>query len=1272
MTENLLNYFNNDALAASVWLGKYAVEGEETPDDMHKRLAKHFGCEKEYDRISDLSEYGRTRTILNFKKTYQLFSNFQHIVPQGSIMSILGSDKIGSLSNCFILGHPEGDSYGAIMQIDEQLTQLMKRRGGCIEENTPVIIQNKGIIPIKDVEIGDYILSYNILTGEDEYKLVKDKYYTDVDLKDQIEYVYNNGVKLKTSTKHPILDVGNVVEYKKYDELSLDHYNKSPNLNSNIQYNEFDEIAWLIGLHMGDGTSDKSGYNKNSVRVRILGDNESCINQYKNIIEKITGSETKVALGNKKRYKTTVWEYCSTNQNNQKFVDLLDNQTNNKTYNWKLPKYINLENFISFLAGLIDADGYITKSGRIDIALCSKNAIMDIAKYLTLFGQSFQIREVKKRENESILYKLHIHRFGFVYNQVKEFIVHENKKQRLIESSVKHQSVAVRLTENELNILLTIKTNLNVDNNLYNSLKYAIKNGKIGLALLFNLLDKQLIDEKLFNNILSRTKIQKINFDSFEKFKYIDIEVEDNNNYYAGDFGFVNIHNCGVDISVLRPNGSKVSNAAGSSTGAVSFMERFSNTTREVAQFGRRGALMITMDVRHPDIFDFVNIKQDPTKVTGANISVMLRNDFMQSVKEDADYLLRWPCEASCAVEWEEFEYNKNVVLDGGKLIVRKIKAKELWDLIIKCAHNTAEPGLMFLDNHWDFAPDSVYPQYKGVTSNPCSEIMTQKYDSCRLMAINMFSFVNEPFTNNAVFNYEEWRKVSYEQQVLADILVDLEIDHIDKILEKIKSDPEPLSVKRTELELWEKMKETALNSRRTGCGFTALGDTLAALGLKYDSDESLQIIDKILSVKFESELNATIDLAIIKGAFGGWTPESEFVLDNEDKPIQGKNAFYQFVLDSFPETAKRMAKFGRRNVSVSTVAPTGSLSLLTQTTSGLEPIFMVIYTRRKKINPSENHRVDFVDQNGDSWMEYPVMHPKFVNWYYKYCENSLIQFDSLSQCKSYLESLPIADINKIVELSPWYKATANDINWEQRVKMQGIIQKYVTHSISSTINLPNSVSVDEVSEIYLQSWENNLKGVTVYRDGCRSGVLVSNETPSTSNTFDYNDAIKRPKELPCSIDTVSVQKNKFTVLVGLLDEKPYEVFVVPSVVMKDYKTGFISKKSQGNYTLTCSMDEEISILKDLTSNMTDEQEAITRLVSTSLRHGANVKFICEQLQKTKGELNSFSKAIARVLKKHIPDGEKSTMKCDNCGSDEVVFEEGCQICKSCGNSKCS
>ena len=418
----------------------------------------------------------------------------------------------------------------------------------------------------------------------------------------------------------------------------------------------------------------------------------------------------------------------------------------------------------------------------------------------------------------------------------------------------------------------------------------------------------------------------------------------------------------GLDISTLRPATTKVSNAAKSSTGAVSFMHRFSNTTREVAQDGRRGALMLSIDINHPDVMDFIKIKRDLSQVTGANISIKLNDEFMKAVENDEDYLLRFPCNVYDRVDKSvqllpTLEYNELVLipeaLSNEIAYIKKIKAKEYWNEIIKSAHGVAEPGLMFWDNMIDYSPDGVYKQYRAVTTNPCSEIGMQEYDACRLIAINLFSFVDNTFTPEATFDFEKFYQINYEAMRLSDNLIDLELEHIDRILRKIAEDPEPFEDRRTEFELWEKIKKTAAASRRTGLGFTALGDTLAALGLKYDSDEALEVIEKIMSKKMESELDCTIDLAILRGSFIGADTKLEFEDDGLGN-YTGKNKFYQFLATEFPEQTERMIKFNRRNVSFSTVAPTGTVSIMTQTTSGIEPLFSPYYFRRVKINPNE------------------------------------------------------------------------------------------------------------------------------------------------------------------------------------------------------------------------------------------------------------------------------------------------------------------------------
>ena len=723
----------------------------------------------------------------------------------------------------------------------------------------------------------------------------------------------------------------------------------------------------------------------------------------------------------------------------------------------------------------------------------------------------------------------------------------------------------------------------------------------------------------------------------------------------------------GIDISTLRPSGTNVTNAANTSTGAASFMERFSNSTREVAQGGRRGALMLTIDCRHPDVFDFVNIKKDRTKVTGANISVMLRDDFMEAVKNDEDYILRFPCDINSEVvncQLEDLKYNKlETLIDTGynhKIYVRKIKAKELYDSIVENAWDNAEPGQMFIDRHWDYSPDGAYEQYRGVTTNPCGEIFMQPYDACRLMAINLLSFVENPYTDEAYIDWVKLYEIAYEQQRLADDLVDLELEHISRILAKIHSDEESDEVKRTEIELWEKVYDVASAGRRTGCGFTALGDMLAAMDIAYDSQQGCDLIEKVMRTKMGAELDCTIDLAILRGAFKGWDVHNEFLDLGTDTPAlsKGLNSFYDMMLNDFTDQSLRMAKYGRRNISWSTVAPTGSVSILTQTTSGLEPLFAPYYMRRKKVNPGEEGiRIDFTDDMGDNWMEYPIMHPQFVEWV-------RITFEMNDEGMQRLTDKDTVD--SLVKKSPWYNSCAPDIDWKKRVDIQAIIQKYTSHSISSTINLPSDVTKEEVAEIYIHSYDKGLKGVTVYRDGCRTGVLVTDGN-KPKQTFKHNDAPKRPACLPVEIHTTVSKGIKWNVIVGIFDSKPYEVFAIPHFTNETELE--LCKIKRGRYNLLKDGD---TYSEDITSQITDEQDVLTRMVSTALRHGADITFIVEQLNKSHGDITSFSKAIARTLKKYIDEKKMaSRAACTECESTNLIFEEGCLMCKECGSSKC-
>lgn len=726
----------------------------------------------------------------------------------------------------------------------------------------------------------------------------------------------------------------------------------------------------------------------------------------------------------------------------------------------------------------------------------------------------------------------------------------------------------------------------------------------------------------------------------------------------------------GVDISTLRPAGSVVSNAAQSSTGAVSFMHRFSHTTREVAQDGRRGALMISLDIRHPEAEQFATIKEDLTKVTGANISLKLTDDFMEAVEKKELFDQRFPVNIPSLkntfpkLELREGETWKGT---GSQYIVRD--ANKLWNKIVGAAHKSAEPGLIFWDRqHW-YSPSSVYPEFENISTNPCSEIAMGN-DSCRLIAANMFSCVVKPFTKLAYFDFEKWYSVNYKQMRLMDDLVDLELEHVDRILNKIKEDREPDHIKAIEIKTWEDLRKNGQRGRRTGAGFTALGDTLAALGLKYDSDKALETVDNIMEVKLEAELNCTIDMAEERGAFPAFDAALEAAV------AERKDTFFYFIKEKFPAQWKRMQEVGRRNVSWSTVAPTGSLSLLAGlgkgfhgTTSGIEPLFAIYYIRRKKINPNDKEaRVDFVDKLGDKWQEFPVFHEGFKMWWviasqYEHNPKEGIRI---------LENMSKEDLAKVIAESPYAGSTAPEINWKKRVQMQGIIQKYITHSISSTINLPEDVKTDEVSEIYFESWKAGLKGITVYRDGSRSGVLVTSSNSGDSELV-YHDAPKRPKSLDAECITTRVKGNQYAVIIGFLNDKPYEVFAFSGEEEDERPTngkGTITKVKKGSYSFTYTDGKTIDNVQNRDAHA--DEQMLTRLVSGMMRHGVNPKFIIEQIDKCPLEIVSFGKALSRIIKRYVPENELlDRFKCTECGSKEMLFEEGCKKCKSCGHAAC-
>ncbi|MDR2123085.1 MAG: adenosylcobalamin-dependent ribonucleoside-diphosphate reductase [Flavobacteriaceae bacterium] len=693
----------------------------------------------------------------------------------------------------------------------------------------------------------------------------------------------------------------------------------------------------------------------------------------------------------------------------------------------------------------------------------------------------------------------------------------------------------------------------------------------------------------------------------------------------------------GVDISNLRPKNSHVSNSAGTTTGAVSFMERFSNTTREVAQNGRRGALMLTIDIAHPDVEDFVVIKQDLSKVTGANVSVRLSDEFMQAVVEDAEYTHRWP------IDSEKPVYTK------------KVKAKELWNTIIECAHNTAEPGLIFWDRQHKYSTSSVYPDFKNDSTNPCSEIAMQGGDSCRLIAVNLFSFVKKPFTPDAEFDFEKFYEVVYEAQRLNDDLVELELEAVDRIMEKIRSDESPDVIKRTEMETWQLLKDTGKKGRRTGLGFTALADAIASMGLGYSSDGALHLVDEIMRTKCSAEFDSSVDMAIERGTFDAWNPEYEKTSE-----------FIHMLEKEFSDLYSRMMTYGRRNISLSTVAPTGTLSMLAQTSSGIEPVFLLGYKRRRKVNANDpNAAISFIDDMGDAFEEFDVWHHKLKDW---------------------MEATGETEVNK----SPYAGSTSPEIDWIKRVEMQALVQKYTTHSISSTINLPSDVEVDKVGEIYIESWKQGLKGITVYRDGSRSGVLISNdkkeEAPAAVDSIGETHAPKRPRKLEADIIRFQNEYEKWLAVIGLIDEKPYEIFTgrmedafnLPTYVNKGWvvknKDEENDEKSRYDFQYIDKEGYRITI-EGLSRSFNKEYWNYAKLISGILRHGMpinNVVDVINGLNLYDENINTWKNGVARALKKYIPDGTQINKGCPNCGDPEgLVYEEGCLHCKSCGYSKC-
>ena len=706
----------------------------------------------------------------------------------------------------------------------------------------------------------------------------------------------------------------------------------------------------------------------------------------------------------------------------------------------------------------------------------------------------------------------------------------------------------------------------------------------------------------------------------------------------------------GHDLSHIRPKGSPVKNSALTSTGLVPFMERYSNSTREVAQDGRRGALMLTVSIKHPDAESFIDAKMTEGKVTGANVSVKIDDEFMKAVVNDTPYRQQYP------------------IAGPDPMVKKDISARSLWKKIIHNAWKSAEPGVLFWDTILRESVPDTYADlgFRTVSTNPCGEIPLCPYDSCRLLAINLYSYVVNPFTPDAHFDFDLFKKhVGLAQRIMDDI-IDLESEKIDKILEKIDSDPEADEIKRAERELWQRIRRKTLMGRRTGVGITAEGDMLAALNLRYGTEEATDVAEEIQKTLALAAYSSSVELARDRGAFEIYDAERE-----------KNNPFIARLREADPALYERMTKFGRRNIACLTIAPTGTTSLMTQTTSGIEPVFLPVYKRRRKVNPNDTDvHIDYVDETGDAFEEYVVFHHKFVTW---------MMANGYPAAKKYTS----AEIDDMIAHSPYYKATSNDVDWVQKVKMQGRIQRWVDHSISVTINLPNDVSEDLVDQLYVEAWRSGCKGCTVYRDGSRAGVLISAEDKKKKGETKMAPpqiVSTRPQELDADVVKFQNNREKWIAFVGLLNGRPYEIFtgladdeegiMLPKTVEKGSIIKSYDSDGRKHYDFQFKNKRGFKMtLEGLDSKFEPEYWNYAKLISGVLRYGmpiTQVIKLVQEMELNNESINTWKNGVARALKKYLPNGtEVKGQECPNCGSETLVYQEGCLLCANCGATEC-
>lgn len=1199
-----LEYFNGDDLATEVWMNKYCLKNNDgfselTPDDMHRRMAKEFAKVELFYRentnvngnFRDLSSYGQSREFLTEDKIFTFFEKFKYIIPQGSVMSVLGNNKIvASLSNCIVLDEPY-DSYGGIMYVDQQLTQLYKRRcgvgvslsslrpkdspvsnsagstSGAVSfmerfSNTTREVGQAGrrgalmlTMDVKHPDIRDFITIKQDLrkvTGANISVWLNDEFMQAV--------LDNSAYLLQYPVNVPITEAKIVVEIKAkelWDTIIECAHNTA-------------EPGIIFGDRQHEYSTSSVYPNYKNVCVNPCCFSEDCrvdVITDKGIkdIRMITAKD-KIFLENENKFvattgyfKTGLQKVYNVKFSNGDTLELTDNHKLAKVIEKRIGKKINRNNFELVELKDLKADDKIRIQTSESLSFGNNGEYDDglILGWLSGDGcLSFQ------NENDNFPVMI----LDFWQNEHDLIVLYENIFKKI---------------------------------GLQNVVREFKNNGNDVKRLASSRLTQYFI-EKFEQNIW---KFKKGRNDFLYEASQDFIR-----GYLSAYFTADGTVNCNKENSSYSVSLSSIEEA------------RLRQIQTILANFGIKSGIDLMRKGGTINDYSFDNAK-DCFRLTITGIS---------NLRKFAKYIgFLSKIKISKLNEIIDTEHYKENSLEYTKIISIEYSGEK-------------ETGCIEV-------PDYGYFTANGLVSGN-SEISMGAMDSCRLMVVNYYSFVKNPFSDKAEFDYEKLYAVCYEAQRLMDDLVDLELESIERILEKIRHDKEPEYIKEVEARTWKDLYRTGKDGRRTGLGFTALADTIAALGFKFDSDEALEIIDKISRTKLAGEFDSSIDMALERGKFKDFNPE-----------IENTSLFVGMLKANFEDIYSRMMKFGRRNISISTVAPTGSVSIMTQTSSGIEPVFQLSYKRRRKINPSDKkNKIDFVDNMGDAWQEYLVLHPKFRTW---------LDINELEMTDS------------IHKKSPYYKSTAEEIDWIKRVKIQSVVQKYTTHSISSTINLPTDVSVEKVGEIYVEAWKHGLKGITIYRDGCRSGVLLKDDE-KLETFFNDNHAPKRPKFLPANVYRFQNGGEQWIAFIGILNGRPYEIFTGMAEgfeIPKTIEFGEIRKTKNesgvSNYDFIVGRNtEDIEVYKGLSKAFDREYHNYAKFISGVLRHGMPIPYVVDLVDKlsfNNENINSWKSGVLRALKKYIKDGVTSDKTCGNCGKDSLVYQEGCLICRDCGHSKC-